>query len=397
MIQRTIVSMSAVGLTILACACGGDGDDGEGGGSNTGGGGGSSSSGTTGTTGTTTGNGTGDVCNVAARNLPISDAPGSQPSLVWAGDRYALAWTDRANAEGNIHLALVGSDGAVQKHIEITTGPEDSSHPTVTAAGDGLLVLWQDTEGTGSIVRAQRVGMDGTLMGNVLNLGQSTAAESWPVSATTGSGAAIAWMDQTSSRLTFTDATGSVSSAVTLPGARFPGLTTDGAQIGIGWSEGSKVGFGRPDTNGVMTPVHHDGVTAAATRVALGDDASYLIWEDSRGGSGSEQIYAARIASDGALGEEVIVPSIGGSANWPSAVWTGSHLAVTYYQFRDGPSSVFLELFADDLTPSRIDLVVSGDAAARFPSLAWNSTTQELAVAYAEREGNIYLSTITCP
>ncbi|AKT40396.1 hypothetical protein [Chondromyces crocatus] len=400
MYQRLIFSLST-GLVALACGCSSSGDgDGTGGAGGTSGGTGANGggTGTTGTMGTgANGGGTSDVCAIAKHGAPISTAKGTAPSIVAMADGYAVAWADTSSADGDILLALVGADGSVHKRVPIATGPEVSSHVSIAHVGEDLLVVWQDDEGTGSVVRAQRLEPDGSLSGGVVDLAQSAVQESWPVAGGTSNGAAVVWMDQGGGRLGLTNAAGAVSSTVPVNGARFPGLSTEGEQIGIAWSETTTLGFGRPDGSGVMTPLHHDGVAAMITRVALGDGAGYVFWEDGRAGEGSEQIYALRVAPDGAVGSEMIVPSAGGSANWPAPVWTGTHVAVAYYQFREGPPSVFLELLTPDMKPAGVDMEVSGDAAARFPALAWHPVHKELAVTYAERDGNIYLTTVSCP
>jgi hypothetical protein len=114
-----------------------------------------------------------------------------------------------------------------------------------------------------------------------------------------------------------------------------------------------------------------------------------VAWEDLR--SGVEQVYAAWMDSGGA--EQASIPSSGGSANWPSVAWTGTHAAIAYYQFRDGPPSIFLALVGPDL--KRVaDVEVTPGLTARFPSVAWSGT--RLAVAYAIKDGNVQVAMMDC-
>lgn len=392
--NRTMVSISA-GLLALGSACGGDGAGG-------GGAGGAASGAGPGTGVTTgagggTGGGTSAACSVVARGLPVGAAPASQPSLLWTGSGYAIAWTDAGAGDKDIRLALLDAEGTVQTSVVLASGVELSSHPSVALVGGRVLVLWQDITLNGSAVRGRFVGLDGQLQGGALTIAPSAVEESWPILAGTSAGAAAVWMDQGGAKLGMLGQDGALSSQVTVNGASYPAIAVDGADMGLAWSLGDNVAFGRPDASGAMSPVFHDGVVAGLTRVSFGGGAAFVVWEDMRAGVGNEDIYAVRVGADGSVSSETRVPAALGSANWPAAVWTGEQLAIAYYQFRDGPPRVYLELLAPDLKPARVDLEVSGAAAARFPSVAWNPDAGEIAVAYAERDGGAYLSRVTCP
>jgi len=391
--RNSTTFLLSVGLAALASACGGAGtgdDAGAGGGTGTG-------------TGTDTGAGagstgtgaTGSACALVTKGAPVSEGLGAAPSLLWTGDQYAVAWTDTSKDDGDIHLAMIGPDGAKKSEVEIDSGAAVSSHVSVVRAGDGLVVLWQDAAGAGSVVRGRRVNMDGQVQGNAFQLAQSGVAEAWPVGASAEAGIAVAWMDTGRAHVGFLGADSALSGTVPVDGGMFPWVTADGAELGMAWSTGAQISFARPTVNGPMNPVHHPGVNALLTRVAMGGSSAFLTWEDIRDGEGSEQIFLVRVEEGGAVSNEVVVPADGGSANWPAMVWTGSHVAVAYYQWRDGPPAVFLELFKPDLTSLKVDLEVSGEAGARFPALAW--TGEEIGVAYAEKDGGIFLSTVSCP
>lgn len=378
-----------VGVAALAWGCAGTGTgDDPGAGADTSGDGSGS--------GTGTGTGaTGGDCSLVAQGLPVSEGLGAAPSLLWTGERYAVAWTDLTADDGDIRFAMVGADGAKQGEVEIAGGPAISSHASVLRSGSGFLVLWQETAGAGSVVRGRRVDQNGQVQGDAFQIAQSGVAESWPVGAAVEGDVAVTWMEAGRAQLGFLGQDNALSGTVPVDGGMFPWVTADAAQFGMAWSGGGKIGFARPSVGGSMAPVLYDGVDALITRAALGAEGAFVTWEDVREGEGSEQIFLVRVDEGGAISEEVEVPADGGSANWPAVAWTGSHVAVAYYQWRDGPPAVFLELFKPDLTRMKVDLQVSGEAGARFPSLAW--TGEEIGVAYAEKDGGIFLSRVSCP
>jgi hypothetical protein len=87
------------------------------------------------------------------------------------------------------------------------------------------------------------------------------------------------------------------------------------------------------------------------------------------------------------------------SANYPDVAWTGTHDAVVYYQFRDGPPAIYLSLVAPDLATDGQDLKVSGDGlSARYPRIVRTGDPNgTIGIVYAEKDGQIRASLVTCP
>ncbi|WCQ92084.1 hypothetical protein [Sorangium sp. Soce836] len=322
----------------------------------------------------------------------MSSGRGTTPAIAATGSGYAVAWQDRGADEGDIHLAVIDADGNKLREEAIAAGPGVSSHPSVTRDGEGLLVVWQDQDGTGSVVRGRRATLEGVPEGAAFDLVESGAAESWPIAATGRSGIVVAWMDAGCSLISSLDR-GALGSATPLDQAKFPAVATDGERTALAWSQGDTLFFARPRQGSApLDRIAHPGVDAKLTRVALGGDDAFVVWEDTR--AGAEQIRAIRISAQDEVSREAVVSPGDGSANWPALAWTGRHLAVAYYQFRDGPAGVFVALLNRDLSPAGAELKASGDAPARYPALAW--TGRELGIAYAEPDQGIRLSRASC-
>ncbi|WP_437971826.1 hypothetical protein WMF04_22130 [Sorangium sp. So ce260] len=382
--------LGSISAAIIA-ATWGCGSGGRGGGADTGGGG----AGTGGSGAATGGGETGShaaACTIAARGLEVSSGRGTTPSIAWTGAGFAIAWQERGADEGDIHLAAVDAEGNRLREEVIDAGPGVSSHPSVHRDGGGLLVLWQDQDGTGSVVRGRRATLEGVPEGAAFELVQSGAAESWPIAAAGQEGIVLAWMDAGGSLLGSLDS-GALGNATALDQAQFPAVASDGERTVLAWTQGDALGFARQGQGSApLDRIAHQGVDAKLTRVALGGDDAFVVWEDTR--TGTEQIRAIQISAQNEVSREALVSRAGGSANWPALAWTGRSLAVAYYQFRDGPPAVFVTLLNRDLSPAGAELEASGGAPARYPALAW--TGQELAIAYAEQDQGIRLSRASC-
>ncbi|XXX82188.1 hypothetical protein WMF30_25855 [Sorangium sp. So ce134] len=385
----------AISAAIIAAAWG-CGSGGRSGGGDTGGGGGDTGGAGTGGSGAATGGGgTGShaaACTVTARGLEVSSGRGTTPAIAWTGAAFAIAWQERGADEGDIRLATIDAGGNTLRDEVIAGGPGVSSHPSVQRDGEGLLVLWQDQDGAGSVVRGRRATLEGVPEGAAFDLVQSGAAESWPIAAAGQDGVVVAWMDASGSLISVLDR-GALGSATPLDQAKFPAVATDGERTALAWTQGDALLFARPgQASAPLDRIAHQGVDAKLTRVALGGDDAFVAWEDAR--TGAEQIRAIRISAQDEVSREAVVSQGDGSANWPALAWTGRHLAVAYYQFRDGPAAVFVALMNRDLSPAGAELKASGDAPAKYPALAW--TGQELGIAYAEEDRGIRLSRASC-
>ncbi|WP_437683225.1 hypothetical protein [Sorangium sp. So ce131] len=385
----TVGSIGAALIAAIAAAwgCGSGG----------GGSGGAATGGTGAATGGTGAGGEGSAshgaaCTVEARGLEVSRGGGTTPAITWTGAGFAVAWQERGADGGDIHLAALDADGNRVREEVIDGGPNVSSHPSVHRDGEGLLVLWQDRDGAGSLVRGRRATLAGVPEGSAFDVGQSSAAEAWPLGAATQDGVVVAWMDTRGSQLKLLGI-GALSSAMPVDQARFPAVAAGGARTALAWAQGDAIGFARLDPESpAIDPVLYQGVAAQLTRVALGGDDAFVVWEDTR--TGTEQIRAIRVSAQGEMSREALVSDGGGSANWPAPAWTGSGLAVAYYQFRERYPSVIVTILSPDLTPTGVDLVVSEEAHARFPAMAW--TGRELGVAYAEKDQGVRLSRVSC-
>lgn len=380
--QVTLSSCIAILAVVGIAACSGSSGDTSGSGAGSGVGAG---------VGTGSGGGSsGSSCAVTGAPTTVSDTPGSTPSLAWNGSVFGLAWSS-ANGD-EVRAAVLGANGTKIHETSLATGA-NIQQPRIYAEKAGtFLVLWSQ----GTNVVARRIDATGNASGAAFTITQTTAAEPHARGAIGPNGFIAAWDAQASGALGLVSG-GSLVKSVALQGGApaFPAPASDGTRSGVFWSAGHQIEFAAVDGSlglGQAATIPGDGTNKSA--VVFGG-AYFVAWEDVSNGDGAENVYVAKVGGSGNASQGIAVPSNGGSANWPSIAADGKYLGVTYYQFRDGPPSIFLALFTSDLTRVGEDLQVSPDNEAdRFPSIAWAG--DEFGVAYAQKQGPVKLSLVTC-
>lgn len=403
-LSRGLPGPLAAGAAAILIGCGGPtGSEGGGGTSSGSGGEGSGPTSEASSSAATSGSGSGGStgrCAVLARDLAVSGGKGANPAIAWGGGHFGVAWTSLAQDKGDIVFALLDDKGNKLKETAVDVGPGAANFASVVRSPSGYVVLWQVSSGNGSSIRGRLLRDDGTPAGDAFPTAESQSPEARPEGAPHGSGGdvIVAWSDTPGSFMgRLSGSTLSDKRPIELASEPVPSAAGDA--LGVVWLSGSKLGFSRfsHPLEALMPVTFRDAAGRPnLPRLAAHADGSFdVAWEDDRRGSGEESVYVTRIGEGGKVGSETLVPSAPGSANVPDLVWTGAHTFVAYYQFRDGPSAIFLNRMSADLTRAEEELQVSGDHGARAPRLAWTGDT--LGVAYAEKDGPVRLSLVTCP
>ena len=340
------------------------------------------------------------ACSVTS-DTAISAGEATSPAIAYGKDRFAVAWTDLSRDAGDVMLTVVDHDGHTLHEQPIAQGAGTATLPSVARLpSGGFLVVWEDIAGAGGAVRGQRVGEDGTPHGPPFLISRTVNAEAHPDVATTRSGAAVAWTEAGGASIG-TVVNEAVENAVTVPGAAQAALASSRDGLAAVWSSGSQIGFA-PLTLPLRTAqTAHPSLFRVAPgkanlpRIVAAGSGFIAAWEDNRGGDGNESVRLTRLSADGTASGEIEISPPGSSANYPDVAWLGSTAAVVYYQFRDGPPSVYLSLVSPDLRRVGEELKVStAHGGARFPRVAYGDG--KLGVTYAQRNGPVHLALVDC-
>jgi hypothetical protein len=121
----------------------------------------------------------------------------AQPSLVWSGSEYGLAWTDERNGNREIYFARMSSAGSkLGSDTRITNDLEVSEQASLDWTGEEYGVAWRDRRVFNGEIYLARIDAAGTKQGTDLRVNQDLGLISRdPEMAWTGAQHAIVWQD----------------------------------------------------------------------------------------------------------------------------------------------------------------------------------------------------------
>lgn len=323
-------------------------------------------------------------CTVRNSEPFVSSMNGTTPYVAANNGDFAVTWLNTDGTE--LFIAVVDSNGKTisQRSVAKSIG---MTQPTLYPEGDGYILLWSQN----NTLLGQHIDDKGQQTRQAFSI-QDNTVEPHLRGAPSALGMLAAWDAPSGGTLGRFASDGTLNKSVSLSGSpAFPVVASDGASAGVFWSDGGNLAFAPVSSTLELGKV--TTISAKATnKGAVGYQGKfYVAWEDVTSGEGSETIKLAQ----GGQTNAVSVPAESGSANWPGIAQGDGLLAVTYYQFRDGPPSIYLSIFSPDLERQGQDLKVSPDGESdRFPSIAF--AQGRFAVAYAKKAGPVKMSFVEC-
>jgi hypothetical protein len=125
-------------------------------------------------------------------NLTSGDAQGGP--MVWTGDRYGIAWSDRRDSDYEIYFNTFGPDGSkLGPDVRITEAPGFSVNPTLGWNGSSFYIAWEDNRSGQFQILAQKVSLDAKPQGTEQLLASEFQASESPSIAASSIGIGIAW------------------------------------------------------------------------------------------------------------------------------------------------------------------------------------------------------------
>jgi len=132
-------------------------------------------------------------------DVQVTDASGSakNPSLVWSGTEYGLAWSEGGYEQQEIYFARLSSSGVKQGNsLRITNNSWDSRDPSLVWTGSEYGVAWEDGRGvyTYRDIYLARLSSSGVKVGD--NVRVTLKEDSWvPSLACAGQEYGLVWRD----------------------------------------------------------------------------------------------------------------------------------------------------------------------------------------------------------
>jgi Putative metal-binding motif len=290
------------------------------------------------------------------------------PALVWTGSGFGLAWTDRRNGAPEIYFTRLAPDGSsVGQQVRVTPGAFAQS-PAITVAADGFGVVWAADYPLvgGNDLFFWKLDPLGAPIGDARQVTNAPVVESAPRIAALPAGFGVAWND---SRVDPGN-----------PEIFFAPLDADGNRSG----PDQRISFGAGTSEDVQLAATTDGFGA--------------VWKDFR--SGHAEVFAARLDPLGRPLSEVQVTSEDAySSADPAIAWNGAQFRVAWADGRAGGSDIYiaaLDAFGLRVGPeTRLSNHVSHTAT--LPSLAVAGSGAGVAwMDHRDGDFEIYMSRLGC-
>ncbi len=331
----------------------------------------------------------GNVLNPAG--IAISTAADAQymPSVSFDGTNYLVAWYDhRDGANYDIYGARVNQSGVVQEPSGISIANIDVTQltPAVISYSGQWLAVWRDNRnGNYTDIYGSRISASGTVNDpSGILISTSVQSQSMPAVAFDGTNYLVVWQEARNGGLSTDiygmriDASGrqlntdALAISTVSGGQKNPAVAFDNDSIYLVVWDDDRSGSGddiygcRVTTSGnVLDPPGIAISTATDNQefpsVAFDGTNFLVVWDDSRGGYGTDDIYGTLVQRNG----NVVSPSgiaIATDANWqrnPSVGFGGSNYLVVWGDYGSGT-------FEEDIYGVRVNLSGSPIDASSF-------------------------------
>lgn len=285
------------------------------------------------------------------------------PSVVWADGRFAFVWNDNGDGDYDIYYSAFNAAGAwltSQYGLTSTTGHHQYD-PAMVWSGSHLAVGWYDDRNATDEIYFTIFTWDGTLVASQVRVTDVASDKNRVDVAWSGSEYGLAWTD---------DRDGNFE-------VYFQSMNSTGTVIGSNTRITDATGYsGQPS-------------------IAWTGSVYWVAWVDDR--DANSEIYMAEIAPPATkLSTDIRFTEDAAESGTPSIVWTGSVLGLAWQDMRDGNREIYFSMLDETGLVMFSDIRIT-DALddSEKPVLAWSGST--FGIAWQDmRDGNreIYFNVI---
>jgi hypothetical protein len=288
--------------------------------------------------------------------------------IVWIGDRFGAAWTDRRDTQGmdtnyEIYFNEVGPDGSkLYADRRVTSSVGFSVGPSLAWTGTEFIAVFQDDGPSGQAyneIFGQRIGLDATLSGNAVPIGRSGYNQEDAVVAVGAHTIGVAWMGGGASLRRIQAAVLGADLTVKKGPIQLTGATQEGVSPSIVYGQlGYTVAFYDPDgklpiqgavideQGAVVVPTKPLAKTPGHTRyptlLSYGD-RTVLVYSDDKEKNAGYELYAQILGPrlDPLAGEMRLTTAPGDSVGPVAAFGPAGDVGVVFRDDRDGTPEVY--------------------------------------------------------
>jgi hypothetical protein len=301
------------------------------------------------------------------QKVPGAGATSNAPSIVWTGSAFGIAWADNRDGNFEIYFRILGPDGtAIGGERRVTSAPQNSSDPSLVWTGGGFGVAWTDYRdgGNGEIYFA-RLDASGARIGADVRITDQPNNSNGPSLVWTGSGFGVAFLDDRDlgggdvyfARISDSGAEIGEETRVSVAGgAGFgPSLIWDGTGYGVAWGEQPALAerhirFARLDAPGTRLGevIQVDGGPGPANEPSLAwNGLEYgVLWPDRRDGAWTLFFRGLTAAGQPIGGDTRITSDATTALAGPALAWVGDRYAAAWSDNRALISQVYFSAIA---------------------------------------------------
>ncbi|MBD3869119.1 MAG: hypothetical protein IFK94_13435 [Acidobacteria bacterium] len=269
------------------------------------------------------------------------------PAATWSGTGFGVVWTDYREGNAEVYFRDLDNTGTptsygIERAVSSSNG--DSLNPSVIWSGTEYLVAWDDLKGPNRDIYIRRLDPNGDPLGSVTRVTSDSSIQVEPVLAWDGSQYLVAWIDHRNGNTSVFAARLNQAGSVIGNEIQISNAAGSSTDVSVSAAAPGKFSLAWVDNrNGPMeiwtSPLTSPSYLPSESAITSGGDAAapsltssgeefFIAWEDHR--LSSPGTYLVRIDLDGApLSPEVRLTSNGTDTS-PSVVWHGSGNAITY-------------------------------------------------------------------
>ncbi|MCZ6650645.1 MAG: MopE-related protein, partial [Acidobacteria bacterium] len=133
----------------------------------------------------------------SARRVTSDAAFSGEPDLIWTGTEYALAWSDEAAGNREITFARIATDSTITAGpTRLTSDSAVSEQPSLVWTGNGYGLAWTDQRDLNKEIYVLVLDSLGSPSGSPQAVTANAAVSAQPCLAWNGSGFGVAWTDE---------------------------------------------------------------------------------------------------------------------------------------------------------------------------------------------------------
>jgi hypothetical protein len=276
------------------------------------------------------------------------------PSLVWTGTEYGLAWHDGRDGNWEVYFARLDDQGVkIGGDVRVTNATNSSQNPSLVWTGSEYGLAWHDGRDANWEVYFTRLDDQGVKIGGDVRLTNATNSSQNPSLAWAGTGYGVAWHDGRDANWEIyfarVDADGNkvgddVRITDALQSSQSPSLAWNGSEYLVAWSDGRDANWEIYDAriSAAGAKVGSDVRITSKANSSQGPSLSWngsgygIAWYDGR--DGNLEIYFNRLDGSGAkTGRDIRTTQASGVSQSPSLAWNGGGYAIGWYDDRAQP------------------------------------------------------------